>query len=386
MLLGELDKKHELMCFDGSAPLRDFLQKNESIATSQGVRVFVLIESDSFMHRRIGNISGFVEVISLPPKLLKLVLLQREANSLKDSKVDRVAALPLTEVVATVDELFNAKVYVDAQHGLGNRLRAIGSAAAIAEKTGRELVIVWEADHHCECEFADLFDYKGTVLNKAFVSEASKYMDVFNYMEIEAGAQKDKFIEVDKDKHLYLRAAYTFNSPLSDWETENRFIKALTPSKQVMEFIKPYNVDGYVAAHIRMEAGAGLDHNTYDSVENWTQEGHDQLHFWREKSHYSAFIKRLDKLIEEDRNLKIFVATDLQETYDVFEKYYGERLVYLKRDVFDRSKEQIVYALADVLLLSKCKKLLGSTWSSFSEAAMRLSNTYSEIEMSGKDF
>ena len=84
--------------------------------------------------------------------------------------------------------------------------------------------------------------------------------------------------------------------------------------------------------------------------------------------------------------MKLFVATDLQETYDIFEKYYGDRLVYLKRNVFDRSKEQIIYALADVLLLSKCKKLLGSTWSSFSEAAMRLSNTYSEIEMSGKDF
>ena len=42
--------------------------------------------------------------------------------------------------------------------------------------------------------------------------------------------------------------------------------------------------------------------------------------------------------------------------------------------------------MADVLLLSKCKKLLGSTWSSFSEAAMRLSDTYSEIEMSGKEF
>lgn len=386
VLLGELNKKQELMCFDGSAPLRDFLKKGVETARLQEIPVYVLIESDTLIHKRIGDINGFVEVIALPPQLLKAVLFQRDANSLKDGIVERTKAVPPADVIATVDELFKAKVYVDAQHGLGNRLRAIGSAAAIAERTGRELVIVWEADHHCECEFADLFDYKGTVINKSFVSNAAKYMDLFNYMEIEAGAQKDKLIEVDQDKHLYLRAAYTFNSPLSDWEAENKFIKALAPSKQVMELIKPYNVDGYVAAHIRMEAGAGLDHNTYDSVENWTQEGHDELHFWREKSHYSAFIKRIDKLIEEDSGLKLFVATDLQETYDIFEKYYGDRLVYLKRDVFDRSKEQIIYALADVLLLSKCDKLLGSTWSSFSEAAMRLSNTYSEIEMSGRDF
>jgi chloramphenicol O-acetyltransferase len=135
-----------------------------------------------------------------------------------------------------------------------------------------------------------------------------------------------------------------------------------------------------------MEAGAGLDHNTYDSVDNWTQEGHDQLHYWREKSHYSNFIKRIDEIFIEDDERQLFLATDMPETYKVFEDYYGDRLLYLKRETYDRSKEQIKYALADALLLSKAQMLLGSTWSSFSELAMRLSTTYSKIEMSGSDF
>ena len=278
------------------------------------------------------------------------------------------------------------KFYIDAQHGLGNRLRAIGSAAAIAQATGKQLVIVWEPDHHCECRFSDLFEYEGEVIEKSFVDKARQEGDLFNYMEIEDGSEKDRPIVVSPLKYTYARAAYTLVHDASHWEAENAFIKQLKPSKQVLELLEPFDVDGYIAAHIRMEAGKGLDHNTYDSVENWTQEGHDQLHYWREKSHYSAFIKRIDQLIEEDNELKLFVATDLQETYDIFQQYYGDRLVYLKRNVFDRSKEQIIYAMADVLLLSKCKKLLGSTWSSFSEAAMRLSDTYSEIEMSGRDF
>lgn len=57
----------------------------------------------------------------------------------------------------------------------------------IVEKIGREFVIVWEVDYYCECEFVDLFDYKGIVINKFFVSEVVKYMDLFNYMEIEVG-------------------------------------------------------------------------------------------------------------------------------------------------------------------------------------------------------
>ena len=76
----------------------------------------------------------------------------------------------------------------------------------------------------------------------------------------------------------------------------------------------------------------------------------------------------------------------MSENYEVFIKTYGEKLAYLPRAVFDRSKEQITYALADAILLSKTSHLLGSTWSSFSEIAMRLSSEKQIIEMSDFDF
>ena len=276
--------------------------------------------------------------------------------------------------------------YVDAQHGLGNRLRAIGSAAAIAKATNRELVIVWESDHHCECEFSDLFDYPGIVLTKSFLSTISGPVDVFNYMEIEDGATKNQEIEITEGRALYLRAAYTFNSVHSNWDTENEFLKSLKPTDEILDLIASFELDECLAVHVRMEAGKGLDHNTYDSVTNWTQDGHDELHFWREKSHFSHFITRIDSLVKEHPETRIFLATDLQDNYDIFKSYYGDRLSYLKRVCFDRSSEQIKYALADAILLSRCRKLLGSTWSSFSELAMRLSSNYSSIEMSGRDF
>jgi hypothetical protein len=135
-----------------------------------------------------------------------------------------------------------------------------------------------------------------------------------------------------------------------------------------------------------MEAGAGRDQNTYDNVANWTPEGHELIHFWREKSHYSRFIQRLDSLLDEDDSLQFFLAADLPETYQTFHEYYGMRLRRLSRSQFDRSAEQMSFALADAILLSRCSRLLGSTWSSFSELAMRLSTGLSNIEMSGKDF
>ncbi|WP_372737911.1 galactosyltransferase-related protein [Neptunomonas sp.] len=279
------------------------------------------------------------------------------------------------------------KIYIDAQHGLGNRLRAMASAAAIAKATDRELVVVWEPDHHCDCRLSDLYDYKGAVIEEAFTAEAkAKQLTVFNYMEIEDGAEKDAPIIITSGKDVYARSAYVLNSDHSHWDKENNFLRRLTPTKQVLDLISPFEVNNRIAVHVRMEAGKGLDHNTYDSIENWTQDGHDQLHFWREKSHYSHFIKKIDQLMLDDPSLKLFLATDLPETYKAFEEYYGSKLAYLNRSVYDRSKEQIIYALADAMLLSGCNRLLGSTWSSFSEIAIRLSTTYSKVEMSGKDF
>ncbi|MCC5450292.1 glycosyltransferase [Rheinheimera sp. UJ51] len=279
------------------------------------------------------------------------------------------------------------KVFLDAQHGLGNRLRAMASGAAIAAATDRELVVVWEPDHHCECRLSDLYDYTGAVIEQAFVDDATnKGLAVYNYMEIEPGAVKDAPIILQAGQDIYARSAYVLSSEFTAWDKENQFLQALKPVEQVMALMAPFQVKHRVGAHVRMEAGKGLDHNTYDAIENWTKEGHDELHYWRDKSHYSHFIKRIDQLMKQDKNLQLFLATDLPETYQAFQQYYGDKLAFLSRTVYDRSKEQIIYALADAMLLSGCNRLLGSTWSSFSELAMRLSTSFSKIEMSGKDF
>lgn len=280
-----------------------------------------------------------------------------------------------------------AKLYVDAQHGLGNRLRAIASAAAIAESANRELVVIWEPDCHCECRFSDLFDYSGEVIERSFIAEArERGMLVFNYMEVEDGAKKDVDVVLVDGADAYARSAYTLKSTLTDWDKENVFLRSLKPSRAVLDLVNSVDVEGRIGVHVRMEGGRGLDQNSYDSNQNWTDEGHEQLHYWREKSHYSRFVKRIDQLIKESPELRLFLATDLPENYRIFEDYYGERLAHLKRDIFDRSEQQIVYGLADAILLSRCRGLLGSTWSSFSELAMRLSTSFSALEMSGKDF
>jgi hypothetical protein len=386
-LLGESNTNDLIYCYSDEFETFDlFIDHCMHKALELKINIFAVVKGEQYQRETLGYHGSNVELVVLNADMFNMI-----SHFWSENQVDVQGNISNQNTSSQIitDSIIKHKksvVYVDAQHGLGNRIRAIGSGAAIAKQSNRELVIVWEPDHHCECRFADLFDYAGKVIEKTFTDEARNYMDVYNYMEIEPGSEKNRLVVLANERDVYLRAAYTFNHSASHWDAENEFIRSLKPTADIQAMINDIDLSSSIAAHIRMEAGAGLDNNTYDSVENWTQDGHDQLHFWREKSHYSNFIKRVDQLFAENNELTLFLATDLPETYKVFEEYYGDKLVYLKREVYDRSKEQIKYALADALLLSKAQKLLGSTWSSFSELAMRTSTTYSSIEMSGKDF
>lgn len=294
------------------------------------------------------------------------------------------AAAPLS---APAVQAPRPRLFVDGQHGLGNRLRAIGSAAAIAEKSDRDLVIVWQPDDHCDCRFSDIFDYEGAVLEEAFVdSAASQGCRLYNYMEVEEGAQKDALIDLEDSGDLYLRSAYVFNSPLSTWEDENRFLRQLQPVQEVRAMMADVRTPNDVSAHVRMVGGKDYEHLAFEATSNWTEEGHELTDFWRKKSHFKHFITRLDSLISEGRADRIFLAADKPETYAEFKACFGDRVAMLEREVYDRSAEQLRYALADVLLLASSPLLLGSSWSSFSELAMRLSPKKMTLELSGKDF
>ena len=81
------------------------------------------------------------------------------------------------------------RLFIDAQHGLCNRLRAIASAASIAQRTGHELIVIWRPDHHCACRISDLIDYTGPVIESAEAELFRAAAPVsYNYMEVEPGA------------------------------------------------------------------------------------------------------------------------------------------------------------------------------------------------------
>ena len=127
--------------------------------------------------------------------------------------------------------------------------------------------------------------------------------------------------------------------------------------------------------HIRMEGGEKYQTLSADKSELWTDEETKLLFKWREVSHIDNFINQINNILSKNPDQKFFIATDMEKNYSKLIKIYGsEKIKYLKRQHFDRSKEQQYYALADILLLSKCKQFYGSHWSSYSEIVTYFQN------------
>lgn len=287
--------------------------------------------------------------------------------------------------------LVRPRLFIDAQHGLANRLRAIASAASIAQRAGYDLFVIWRRDHHCDCLMSDLFEYPGPVIEDGIADLCRAHaVVVFNYMEVEEGARYEApiIIPPGDEAHgdVYIRSAYTLRSPWRDHEDEQAFLHALVPSAPVLKLVETVQYPSDVSAHVRMATGSGFDHLAPEAPGNWPARRHQEIVAWRAKSQADRFVARIDTLIAKGRAKTIFLAADLPETYALFAKRYGDRLRTLPRSLYDRSEAQLQYALADMILLSATDRFLASTWSSFSDITARLLRPERPYEKSGIDF
>lgn len=297
------------------------------------------------------------------------------------------------------------RIVIDAQHGLGNRMRAIGSAAAIAGATGRELVIAWRPDSHCGAALHDLFETDCAVTETESMAAALDRGDsVLNGMETGPGAAKGAPLILEPGRDAYLRSAYVTVHPASHWTAENAALRAvLRPHAdlraQVRELAPGAGFD--VGLHVRMETAGG----TFDAADNWSAEGHAAILHWRGQSHYARFMTRLDAYLarwDSAAPPRLFLAADRAETRAAFARRYGDRIVMRADDGADdgaengaddgpdpgrdRSAAALRGALVEMLALAQSRRLLASPWSSFGEVALRLSTQIRAHERAGLDF
>lgn len=290
-------------------------------------------------------------------------------------------------------------LFAHCMHGLGNRLRALGSAMSFANQTDRELVIIWETDAHIAANFTDLFSDNLVVVthfkptwpflgydkwDKAWLS-----FEFFNYMEMEGqGAIKGQQIVDKPDKHFYFKSAYVMeaDAQLTNWDKDNDMLRSLTPVSEVTELIKQHENKGLermVGIHIRDRT---LDRDI-KNVNFGTEYGNaasKEMEYWRRKSSYKTFMVEMHEMLKIDPSLRFYVATDTMDVIPKLETEFPGKIISTSRNCDGRDGHCVRFALVDIICLSRTKELIGSNWSSFTEAASRMGGK--KPRLAGQDF
>lgn len=191
--------------------------------------------------------------------------------------------------------------------------------------------------------------------------------------------------------HVYYKSAYvavTEPAVLSDSQYVNRELMQLQPSKAVMEIFdrqKFTDLTKTIGIHIRSRTLEN-DKVNVDRDCEYTMEGMHTTNFWRKQAQVPTFVNQIQRIqrMRSEKNVKFFVAADDVDTIKQLKARFTGRILSVPRDCDGRDKTCVLYAMVDLLCLSRTRKIYGSYWSSFTEAAARMGNK--KVFLSGVDF
>jgi hypothetical protein len=258
--------------------------------------------------------------------------------------------------------------------GLCNRMREMASALALATAAGQPLTVYWFKNRYLNCAFDRLFepiegvevlDVHASRLRGLFSADTLRYrsralhgpMDLLlNNEKVEEywAAGVDLVPLVAKVKRCVIVSYYSL------LETKP-YLAAFQPRQDILAEVERATTDlepaRLVGVHIR-----GTDNA--ESAEH---------------SPVEAFIARMQSEMEQDPGARFFLATDDPVTEQMVRGRFAGRVV-TRPKVFARDKAAGVRdALVDLLVLSKCRLILGSYWSSFTAMAADLGGASVEI-------
>ena len=315
---------------------------------------------------------------------------------------------------------------VQVQHGLSNRLRGLASAAAVASALHMPLKVIWLPDHHCAARFSQLFRVRDELHNSTATLDESlaqtaiarlrlehvwedtslspavsalngdKY-DVYNYMEPELLAVKDKPIAGPEGKSkewrgIYVKSAYRLaHSAGQDDRQLHLQLSSLLLSEPVLALLDSVQqpsvtrgADGTAieAGSVRVPElepliGLHIRHRLPSTeiaeikADEYPPAGWAALEHARLQSSLPVYTAAVQAVINVNLQQRFYVASDSADLISQLQQTFGsERITYFAKDeCADRSVRCTQLALVDQLMLAQTARLVGSVWSSFSEVA-----------------
>jgi len=260
-----------------------------------------------------------------------------------------------------------------AESGLANRLRALCGFRALAELEQRAFYLVWETGPTCEADFSELF-------------EAPKLAQI-RRSEIDARVSSER-ATVYTDSEWYDRIWERHAKDTHSWEAFRgaaySMVKQLEPVPSIAGEVRAF------AEEHALEDATGLHVRWTDNLQEYDVWEKHAPSFRREHvSRIEGFVRFLRESPPGPPPRRVFLATDnpsvesaLAKSFDgeliTFPKTYSREYAWkfslrrLRPFKQLRRTTSMREALIDLLLLSRCRVIAGTYFSSFGELASLL--------------
>jgi hypothetical protein len=248
------------------------------------------------------------------------------------------------------------------KNGLCNRMRAIDSAIALANQTGRELVVFWEKNIDLNSSFSDLFEpikgikmvecerypflfWKSNIRN-LYLPDIVRKIFYGHYYDAEGTkklGENHHFKEITKDRAIIINSCTRF------YQNPSKY-KNFKPVPEILEEIERETAlfnEETIGVHIRRT-------DNQKAIAN---------------SPLNLFIEAMQQEIELNPSANFYVASDDMEVKLDLKRIFGNK-IYTNQEVVTRdSRMGMRRAVVELFSLSRTKKVFGSVWSSFSHTA-----------------
>jgi len=251
--------------------------------------------------------------------------------------------------------------------GLGDRLAALLSSAALAEATGRRLAVWWPRTIHCAAAFAELFQSPWPVVE---VSEAEvRALPLFDVadrrrrFDLVGAIEKD--VAVRADGWLIDAQRYPAHAPLM--ERCGQLLDELRPRPEILRRVEAFRATAFrsrmIGVHLRR-----ADYQVFDA----RAAGSTSMALAAIDRYLASWPDSGILLCTDDGGIDTFTgeAASTQGVQAALLARYGDRVVTTRPRSLDRREPAAIQdALVDLLLLRVTDCIIGTQGSSFSAMA-----------------
>jgi hypothetical protein len=260
-------------------------------------------------------------------------------------------------------------IYFEPIGGLCNRMRSVDSGISLARNLDKRMLVFWWMNNDLNCHFDELFEKPDgidkIICIKCRDQKLLKFLHLFlPFVFPHVMNQKDVSQRI-KDKNFNYLTKYRniFISTFSSFYPVDTPLALFKPIKKLSEIINSIDTKNMIGVHIRRT-------DNLKSINN---------------SPLYLFVKNMNEEVEKDKNVKFFLATDDKDVENQLMGKFKDKIATYPKITTNRGMPNAIQdAVVDLYCLAKCKKLIGSYWSSFTDAAGDIEKIEKIIVYNGK--